>query len=84
SEDNKKQFYSPAGFAHGFSVLSEIAVVLYKCDGFYNKESEGGIRFDDPDLAIDWQIGKGQEVVSPKDLVLPALKDCSTNFEFRG
>jgi dTDP-4-dehydrorhamnose 3,5-epimerase len=83
SADNKKQLLIPAGFAHGFSVLSETAVVLYKCDRFYNKESEGGIRFDDPMLAIDWGIPKGQEVVSEKDIQLPFFKDCNNNFEFR-
>ncbi|MGZ8539710.1 MAG: dTDP-4-dehydrorhamnose 3,5-epimerase, partial [Chitinophagaceae bacterium] len=56
SAENKKQLFVPKGFAHGFSVLSEKAEVLYKCDGFYNKESEGGIRFDDPSLNIDWKI----------------------------
>jgi dTDP-4-dehydrorhamnose 3,5-epimerase len=83
SADNKKQLLIPAGFAHGFSVLSETAVVLYKCDRFYNKASEGGIRFDDPMLTIDWGIPKGQEVVSEKDIQLPIFKDCSNNFEFR-
>ena len=83
STDNKKQLLIPAGFAHGFSVLSESAVVLYKCDHFYNKESEGGIRFDDPMLAIDWGIPMGQEVVSEKDIQLPFLKDCNNNFEYR-
>lgn len=81
--DNKKQLLIPAGFAHGFSVLSETAVVLYKCDRFYNKESEGGIRFDDPSLGIDWGIPKGEEVVSEKDLQLPFLNECHNNFEFR-
>jgi dTDP-4-dehydrorhamnose 3,5-epimerase len=83
SADNKKQLLIPAGFAHGFSVLSETAVVLYKCDRFYNKASEGGIRFDDPMLTIDWGIPKGQEVVSEKDIQLPFFKDCNNNFEFR-
>jgi dTDP-4-dehydrorhamnose 3,5-epimerase len=83
SADNKKQLLIPAGFAHGFSVLSETAVVLYKCDRFYNKGSEGGTRFDDPMLAIDWGIPKGQEVVSEKDIQLPFFKDCNNNFEFR-
>jgi dTDP-4-dehydrorhamnose 3,5-epimerase len=83
SAENKKQLLIPAGFAHGFSVLSETAVVLYKCDRFYNKESEGGIRFDDPRLGIDWGIPKGEEVVSEKDLQLPFLNECHNNFEFR-
>jgi len=82
SEENKKQFLIPAGFAHGFSVLSERAVVMYKCDSFYNKESEAGICYNDPDLAIDWQVSSGKEIVSEKDAVLPFLKDCKTNFTF--
>src|SRR6476620_5342465 len=56
SAENKKQLLVPAGFAHGFSVISEIAVVLYKCDQFYNKESEGGIVYNDPSLNINWQL----------------------------
>jgi dTDP-4-dehydrorhamnose 3,5-epimerase len=78
--DNKKQLLIPAGFAHGFSVLSETAVVMYKCDALYNKESEGGIIYNDPELAIDWQLPKGAAVVSDKDLILPSLKECKTNF----
>ena len=82
SEENKKQLLVPVGFAHGFSVLSEKAIVLYKCDSLYNKESEAGIRYNDPDLGIDWQIPAGKEVVSDKDRILPLLKDCKTNFTF--
>jgi dTDP-4-dehydrorhamnose 3,5-epimerase len=84
SAENKKQLFLPAGFAHGFSVLSETAIVLYKCNEFYNKESEGGIRFDDADLNIDWQIPAGKEIVSEKDIQLPAFKDCKNNFEYKG
>jgi dTDP-4-dehydrorhamnose 3,5-epimerase len=83
SGDNKKQLLIPAGFAHGFSVLSETAVVLYKCDRFYNKQSEAGIRYDDPFLGIDWGIPPGQEIVSEKDLQLPLFKECNNNFQFR-
>ncbi|HYH15059.1 MAG TPA: dTDP-4-dehydrorhamnose 3,5-epimerase [Flavisolibacter sp.] len=82
SADNKRQLYIPAGFAHGFSVLTETASVLYKCDQSYNKESEGGIRFDDPDLNIDWKMDLSQAIVSPKDLELPSLKDSITNFQY--
>ncbi|MGN7785601.1 dTDP-4-dehydrorhamnose 3,5-epimerase [Niabella sp. 22666] len=78
--ENKKQLLIPAGFAHGFSVLSETAVVMYKCDALYNKESEGGIIYNDPELAIDWQLPEGAAVVSDKDLVLPSLKECKNNF----
>ena len=71
SAENKKQLLVPAGFAHGFSVLSETASVMYKVDQVYNKESERGIRYDDPILNIDWQIAPDKLVVSDKDLVLP-------------
>jgi dTDP-4-dehydrorhamnose 3,5-epimerase len=80
SAENKKQFFLPAGFAHGFSVLSETATVLYKCDAFYNKQSEAGIRFDDADLNIDWGIEKGKEIVSEKDSQLPSFKNATINF----
>jgi dTDP-4-dehydrorhamnose 3,5-epimerase len=81
SSDNKYQLLIPRGFAHGFSVLSETADVFYKCDGLYNKESEGGIRFDDPRLNIDWQIPAGKAIVSEKDLALPLFAECRNNFK---
>lgn len=84
SAENKKQLFVPKGFAHGFSVLSEKAEVLYKCDGFYNKESEGGIRFDDPSLNIDWKVPVDKAIISDKDQVLPALAAVQTNFIFEG
>jgi dTDP-4-dehydrorhamnose 3,5-epimerase len=80
--ENKKQLFIPAGFAHGFSVLSERAVVFYKCDTFYNKESEAGIRFDDPQLNIDWQIPADKAIISDKDKQLPLFADCKNNFVF--
>jgi len=80
SAENKKQLLIPQGFAHGFSVLSETAVVLYKCDQFYNKASEGGIRFDDPALNIDWGIDLKTAIVSEKDLELPNFSDCNSRF----
>jgi len=73
SADNNLQLYVPRGFAHGFSVLSETAVFVYKCDNSYNKESEGGLRYNDPDLNIDWQIPEDKMNLSEKDLVLPFL-----------
>jgi len=82
SAENKKQLLIPKGFAHGFSVLSEIAIVLYKCDALYNKESEAGIRFDDAELNIDWGVPKEKAIVSDKDIVLPGFSDCRNNFEF--
>lgn len=84
SSSNRKQLYIPAGFAHGFSVLSERATVLYKCDNYYNREAEGGIRYDDPSLAIDWRIPADKAIISEKDLALPMMKDCRNNFEFAG
>lgn len=82
SAENKKQLYIPEGFAHGFSVLSETAIVMYKCNAFYNKASEGGIRFDDPSLGINWQVEAGDAIVSEKDLVLPTFNEALNNFEF--
>ena len=75
SAENKKQLFLPRGFAHGFSVLSEKAEVLYKCDGFYNKQSEEGILYNDPDLKIDWQIPADEIKVSQKDLNNKRFKD---------
>lgn len=83
TSDNKKQLFIPTGFAHGFSVLSPKAVVLYKCDKFYNKESEGGILYNDPALKIDWGIPDDQAIVSEKDKVLPLLAACNANFAFK-
>ena len=80
SAENKKQLLVPAGFAHGFSVLSETAEVMYKCDALYNKESEGGIIYNDLDLNIDWQLPDGAAIVSDKDLVLPSFKESKNNF----
>lgn len=84
SAENKKQLYIPHGFAHGFSVLSDTADVLYKCDAFYSKESEGGIRYNDPILKIDWKIAAGKEVVSEKDILNPLFVDCKNNFVLEG
>lgn len=82
SAENKKQLLIPKGFAHGFSVLSERAEVFYKCDSFYNKESDGGIHYADPALAIDWKIDPAKAIVSDKDQRLPLLAQCSHNFRF--
>ena len=78
--ENKKQLLVPQGFAHGFSVISETAVVLYKCDQYYNKASEGGIRFDDAQLNIDWGMDLKEAIVSEKDLVLPDFASCNSEF----
>ena len=84
SAANKKQLFIPAGFAHGFSVLSEVAEVMYKCDQFYSKASEHGIIYNDPTLNIDWQIPMDKAIVSEKDLVLPQLANCVNPFEYKG
>ena len=75
SEDNKRQLFVPRGFAHGFIVLSDTAIFSYKCDNFYNKASEKGLRYDDPSLAIDWRLAAKEFIVSEKDLVLPTLSN---------
>ncbi|RYY39309.1 MAG: dTDP-4-dehydrorhamnose 3,5-epimerase [Chitinophagaceae bacterium] len=80
SSDNHRQLYIPAGFAHGFSVLSESATILYKCDHLYNKESEAGVRFDDPALGIDWRVSVADAIISERDAALPLFRDCINNF----
>ncbi|WP_430399711.1 dTDP-4-dehydrorhamnose 3,5-epimerase [Flavobacterium sp.] len=73
--DNQKQFFVPRGFAHGFLVLSETATFFYKCDNFYNKESEGGIIFNDNTININWNFPTEELIISEKDMILPALKN---------
>jgi dTDP-4-dehydrorhamnose 3,5-epimerase len=80
SSDNRKQLLVPQGFAHGFSVISETASVMYKCDQFYNKESEGGIKYDDPSLKIDWGMNPINAIVSEKDQILPFINECNSKF----
>ncbi len=75
SENNKKQLFIPRGFGHGFSVLSETAEFFYKCDNYYNKESEAGIIYNDKTLKIDWKINSDDIIVSKKDENLPILKN---------
>jgi len=75
SAENNKQLFVPRGFLHGFSVLSDEAVFFYKCDNFYNKESEQGILYNAPELNIDWGIAAGKETVSEKDLILPTFNE---------
>ncbi len=75
SEENKKQLFIPRGFAHGFIVLSETAIFSYKCDNFYNKDSEGGIIYNDTALNIDWALKEEEFIVSEKDLQLPLLQN---------
>jgi dTDP-4-dehydrorhamnose 3,5-epimerase len=80
SGENKKQMLVPRGFAHGFSVLSDKAIVFYKCDNFYHPDSERGINYKDPDLNIDWQVNPENAVVSAKDKVLPDFAHADMNF----
>jgi len=75
SAENHLQLLIPAGFAHGFSVLSERATVFYKCDTYYHPGAESGVRFDDPALGIDWKVGLTHATISEKDRGLPYLKD---------
>lgn len=75
TEDNHRQFFIPRGFAHGFSVLSDVAVFQYKCDNYYCPASEGAIAWDDPALGIDWRIPADKAILSPKDAHHPLLKD---------
>ena len=73
--ENQKQFFVPRGFAHGFLVLSETATFFYKCDNFYNKESEGGIIYTDASLNIDWNFPQDQLIISEKDTILPTFNE---------
>lgn len=75
SDKNHRQMFVPAGFAHGFCVLSETAYVLYKCSDYYSPESEGGVLWSDPDLAIQWPVQ--DPVISRKDAEHPRLRDIS-------
>lgn len=82
SADNHLQLFIPRGFAHGFAVLSEEAVFQYKCDRFYNPESEGAIAWNDPEIGIDWQLPKADIVLSAKDQTSPLLKDAKELFDY--
>lgn len=83
SEKNRRQFFVPRGFAHGFSVLSKEVLFHYKCDNFYNREAERGINFNDAQLNIDYQIPEKEAIVSGKDQALPSFKEAERNFVFR-
>tara|TARA_B100000795_G_scaffold236039_1_gene195971 strand:+ start:3991 stop:4536 length:546 start_codon:yes stop_codon:yes gene_type:complete len=73
SGENKKQLFVPRGFAHGFSVLEDNTVFAYKCDRYYNKQSEQGIVYNDATLAIDWHLSSNDIIVSKKDVELPTF-----------
>jgi dTDP-4-dehydrorhamnose 3,5-epimerase len=81
SEENKKQFYVPEGFAHGFLVLSEEAEFTYKCTNFYDADDEGGLMWNDPDIAIDWPLDRVDEVLlSDKDQGWKTLRESGVEF----
>lgn len=75
TSENQKQFFVPRGFAHGFLVLSETATFFYKCDNFYNKQSEGGLIYNDPSIGINWQFPIENLLISEKDTLLPNLEN---------
>ncbi len=79
TEENKKMFFIPQGFAHAFLVLSDIADFQYKCSNFYNKESEGGLLYNDPEIAIDWPKLDIELILSDKDKLWPSLAEIKTN-----
>lgn len=82
SEENHRQFFVPRGFAHGFAVLSEVAVFQYKCDNYYHPEAEGGISIADESLGIDWQVEPASAILSEKDLKHVLLRDFDSPFDF--
>lgn len=82
TEDNHRQLFVPRGFAHGFSVLSEEAIFQYKCDNLYAPQSEGAIVWNDPDIAIDWQLPAEDVLLSAKDANHPQLKDATDLFDY--
>lgn len=82
SEENHRQFFIPKGFAHGFSVLSDEVVFQYKCDSFYAPQSEGAIAWNDPQLAIDWQIPADRVMLSEKDKHHGSLAELDSPFTY--
>lgn len=82
TEDNHRQFFVPRGFAHGFAVLSQEAIFQYKCDNFYNKESEGAIAWNDPTLAIDWRVPADKILLSDKDKLNKNIANADYLFDY--
>lgn len=82
TEDNHRQFFIPRGFAHGFAVLSDIAVFQYKCDNYYHPEADGGISIQDTSLGIDWMIDPAKAILSEKDLRHAVLADFDSPFDY--
>ena len=83
TEDNHRQFFIPRGFAHGFAVLSDVAIFQYKCDNYYHPKAEGGISILDESLGIDWKIDASKAILSEKDTKHTLLKDLDSPFDFR-
>lgn len=82
TEDNRLQFFVPRGFAHGFAVLSDIAVFQYKCDNYYAPQADGGISIQDSSLGIDWRIDPSKAILSEKDLKHAVLADFDSPFDY--
>lgn len=82
SDENQLQLYIPRGFAHGYSVISETALFFYKCDGYYHKESERGIAYNDAEINIDWKLAPGEVLLSEKDKKNLNLRAAEHNFTF--
>ena len=82
SEENKKSLYVPQGFAHGFCVVSDEAVFHYKCTEFYHPEAEGGLRYDDPTVNVEWPLPDLPKITSPQDEKAPFLENIDCNFTY--
>ena len=83
SSENKKQVFVPRGFLHGFVVLSDTAEFFYKCDNYYAKDQEWGVRYDDPTLGIDWQLTGDSLTISEKDSLLPSFSEAIDSFRLK-
>lgn len=81
SAENGRQLFIPRGFAHGFAVLSDVAIFQYKCDNFYAPQADAGIQLLDESLGIDWRIPIAEAILSEKDLKQPLLKDATPDFD---
>lgn len=84
SAENGAQLLVPKGFLHGFATLTEDVHVLYKCSDVYSKNTEGAVRFDDPDLGIDWGLGDTKATLSDKDAIAPSFADLNSPFTYQG